>query len=113
IVGGRAPCPLGHAEGGKGRPVRALVLKELGIDRIGARIAALDIVDTQVLKQADDGNLVLKRELDAGRLGAVAQGGVEEVEAVFGHEATFLCCPARPAASLACRGRDAGDWWRG
>ena len=47
IVGGRAAGPLGHAEGAEARALGRLALEEFGVDRIGAGIAALDIVDAE------------------------------------------------------------------
>jgi hypothetical protein len=49
VVGAAAGAP-GHAEGGEGRGLKLLVGgEELGIERIGAGIAALDIVEDQQL----------------------------------------------------------------
>ena len=59
--------------------------EQLGVERIGARIAALDIVDAEVVEHARERELVVQREVDAVRLRAVAQRGVEEIEAFAGH----------------------------
>ena len=59
---------------------RALFGEELGVERVGAGIAALDVVDAELVEQTRDEALVLEREIDAGRLRAVAQGRVEEIE---------------------------------
>ena len=85
IVGGGAPRPLGHAEGGEMRLRRALRLEEFGVQRIGAGIAALDVVDAERVEQSRDLLLVVERKIDAGGLGAVAQGGVEQSDAFAAH----------------------------
>ena len=54
--------------------------EERGVERVGAGIAALDVVDAELVEQRRDGALVLEREVDAGRLRAVAQRRVEEIE---------------------------------
>ena len=51
--------------------------EELGVGRIGAGIAALDIVDAEFVEHAGDELLVVQREIDAVGLRAVAQRGVE------------------------------------
>ena len=51
IVGGRAAGALGHAEGAKARLSGRLALKKPGIDRIGAGIAALHIIDSKLVEQ--------------------------------------------------------------
>ena len=58
--------------------------EQLRVGRVGAGIAALDIVDAEVVEHARDGQLVVEREIDAVGLRAVAQRGVEEVEAFAG-----------------------------
>jgi hypothetical protein len=86
IIGGRAPRPLGHAEGAEARALRRLLLEELRVERIGAGIAAFDIVEAEiVIEHPGDLHLVVEREIDAGRLRAVAQGRVEEVETFAAH----------------------------
>ena len=60
--------------------------EELGVGRIGAGIAALDIVDAELVEHAGDRQLVGEREVDAIGLRAVAQRGVEQIEAFLGHE---------------------------
>ena len=47
-------------------------------------IAALDIVDAEVVEHAGDRELVVQREVDAVGLRAVAQRGVEQIEALAG-----------------------------
>ena len=54
--------------------------EQLRVGRIGAGIAALDIVDAELVEHADDGELVGQREIDAVGLRAVAQRGVEQIE---------------------------------
>jgi hypothetical protein len=56
--------------------------EEAVVGRIGARPAALDVVDAQQVELARNRRLVGDGEIDALGLGAVSQGGVEEIEAV-------------------------------
>src|SRR5690606_36967809 len=100
IVGYAAAGAPGHAEGDEAGVLRALLGEELGIDHVGAGIAALDIVEPQPVEQPRNGDLVLKRELDARGLGAVAERGVEEVEAFFGHGSIVVVALERNPASL-------------
>jgi hypothetical protein len=60
--------------------------EQLGVGDVGAGIAALDVVEAQFVQRLDDQPLVLEREIDAGGLRAVAQGGVEQVKPLAGHE---------------------------
>src|SRR4030095_3049228 len=73
-----------HAEGGEGGVELALLAEQLGVGRIGARIAAFHVIDAEIVKQAGDRELVVEGEVDAVRLRAVAQRGVEEIEAFAG-----------------------------
>ena len=85
-----------HAEGGEARMVELRLGREkLGIRRIGAGIAAFDIVDAEIIEHAGDDLLVGQREVDAIGLRAVAQRGVEEIEAFAAH-----ACP--PLSSVFC-----------
>ena len=68
-------------------PQRGLVREQFGIGRIGAGIAALDIVDAEIVKHFCDRLLVLQREIDAIGLRAVAQRGVEQIKAFAAHAA--------------------------
>ena len=77
VVAHRAPCPLGHAEGGESRALRTLFGKERGVGDVGAGIATFDVIDAKLVKQPGNGNLVLERELDAGRLRAITQRRVK------------------------------------
>ena len=54
--------------------------KEAGVGRIGAGIAAFDIVDAELVEHARDGELVGQREIDAIGLRAVAQRRVEQIK---------------------------------
>ncbi len=47
IVGDRAAGALGHAEGAEFRALGALLGEKLGVERIGAGIAALDVIDSR------------------------------------------------------------------
>ena len=60
--------------------------KEGGVGRVGTGIAAFDIVDAELVEQSGDGDLVLDRKVDAWRLLAITQCGVEEKEALAAHD---------------------------
>ncbi len=83
IVRGRHPWPARHAEADEGGTLRALFREEFGVGRVGAGIAALDIVDAEFVEEFGNGDLVGDRKIDARRLLAVAQGRVEEIKAIF------------------------------
>ncbi len=85
IIGGRAAGPLGHAEGAEAGAAGGLLLEEFGVERVRARIAALDIVDAEPVEHRSDAALVVEREVDAGGQRAVAHRRVEQIEAFFGH----------------------------
>ena len=74
-----------HAEGGEGGVELAILGEQLGVERIGAGIAAFDIVDAEAVEHARERKLVVQRKIDAVRLRAVAQRGVEEIETFAGH----------------------------
>ena len=90
IIGRRAPGALGHAEGGETGLAGGLLAEEFGIQRIGAGIAALHIIDAEIIEHPRDLALVLKGEIDARGLRAIAQGGVEEIEAFAHHVSETL-----------------------
>ena len=52
---------------------------------IGAGPAAFDVIDAQAVERQRDLALVLDREIHALGLRAVAQSGVENIEALFTH----------------------------
>ena len=85
IVRGRATGPPSHTERRKGRVELALLGEQLGIGRIGARIAALDVIDAEIVEHFGDRELVAEGEIDAVGLRAVAQRGVKEIEPFAGH----------------------------
>ena len=58
---------------------------KFGVGRIGAGIAALDIIDAEIVEHAGDRQLVGQREVDAIGLRAVAQRGVEQIKTFAGH----------------------------
>ena len=62
-----------------------LLGEEFGIGGIGAGIAALDVVDAELVEHAGDQLLVMQREIDAVGLRAVAQRGIEQIEAFAAH----------------------------
>ena len=86
IVRGRAAGTARHAERREARMFELRLLgKEFGIGRIGAGIAALDIVDAELVQHPGDDLLVVQREIDAIGLRAVAQRGVEQIKAFAAH----------------------------
>ena len=87
IVRGRAAGPPRHAESGERGAHRPLFGEEFGVDRIGAGIAAFDIVDAELVEHARDRELVGEREIDAVGLRAVAQRGIEQIKALARHDA--------------------------
>ena len=93
IVGGAAAGAPRHAEG---HELGVLEVRRIGeeavVGRIGARPAALDVVDAEKIELAGDGGLVGHGEIHALGLGAVAQGGVEEIEPV-GHAGGIIVGP--------------------
>jgi hypothetical protein len=108
IVGGAAPGPSGHAEGAKASVGKlGRVGEEAVVGRVGARPAAFDIVDAELVEHQGDRHLVGRREVDALGLRAVAQGGIVEMEPL-GHRA--WCCGAcvMGPGLAGCAGRRAG-----
>jgi hypothetical protein len=78
IVGGAAARPAGHAEGDQLRPLQGRRLGKKGVvGRIGTRPATLDIVDAEPVQRLGNGRLVVRAEIDALGLGAIAQSAVE------------------------------------
>ncbi len=76
---GVAAGAAGRAEGDEARVPqleRAGALKELGVLRVRARIAALDVVHTEFVQLPHDGQLVFEGERQPFHPEAVAQGGV-------------------------------------
>ena len=108
IVGRRAAGPLGHAESAEAGAAGRLALEEARVDRVGARIAALDIIDAELVEHGGDLPLVLQREIDAGGQRAVAQRRIEEVEAFAGHRRFLNGAPVRSRRPAA---RGAWSWW--
>src|SRR5690606_5404099 len=86
IVRDRAAGALYHAEGREaGVREAGLGREERGVGVVGARVAAFDVVEAEPVEQRRDAALVLDRKVDARRLRAVAQRGVEQVEAFLRH----------------------------
>ena len=85
IICGRTARALGHAEGAEAGAAGGFLFEEFRVERVSARIAALDIVDSEPVEHGGDVALVVEREVDAGGQRAVAHRRVEEVEAFFGH----------------------------
>ena len=93
VVGGGAAGP---ARGAEGRQLRVLEVEldgraseELGVLRVRARPAALDVAHAEAVELPRDRQLVGDREVEPLLLRAVAQGGVVDVEgAVQVHRST-------------------------
>src|SRR6516164_3772409 len=77
------------------RSLRSRALEILEVLRVGKRVAALDVVDAEVIEPLRDAELILKRKVDALALTAVAECRVVDVNAC--HEAA---APARCLSSL-------------
>src|SRR5690606_16798060 len=91
--------------------LRAPALEEGRVGRVSARIAALDIVDAELVEHGRDRDLVLDGEVDAWRLLAVAQRRVEKKDPLsFCHAAppnratVFPVCPSSLASRLRADG---------
>ena len=84
VVGGRDPGTPGGTEGRQLGVLEVELLasaaEELGVLRVGARPAALDEADAELVDVPRDVQLVEDREVQALLLGAVAQGRVVDVE---------------------------------
>jgi hypothetical protein len=65
---------------GLGRQLGDGPAEELGVARVGLRVAALDPAHAQPVELLGDPQLVVDRERDALELGAVAQRRVEDVD---------------------------------
>ncbi len=87
IVRRRAAGPARHAERGEDRAHRVRLGEQLRVGRVRAGVAALDVVNAEVVQHACYRKLVGQREVDAVGLRAVAQRGVEKVEPLMGHRA--------------------------
>ena len=84
VVGGAYAGPAGGAERRELRvgelELLARAAEELGVLRVRARPAALDVAHAEPVELAGDAQLVGDREVEPLLLGAVAQGGVVDVE---------------------------------
>ena len=102
VVGNRAAGPPRHAEGREGRAQRPLGAEQFGVGRVRAGIAALDVIDAEIVEQAGDRQLVMQREVDAVGLRAVAQRGVEEIDAFATRHGIYQNpSPAMPVSPIA------------
>src|SRR6185369_17715530 len=64
IVGCRTSRPARHAKGRESRAKPAIRAEEFGVGGIGARIAAFDVVDAQVVQHRSYCKLVREGEVD-------------------------------------------------
>jgi hypothetical protein len=83
-VGGAAPRPGGSRRRPQGRVAQIELSRrageELGVLGVGARPAALDEADAELVEVARDGELVRDGEVEPLLLGAIAQRGVVDVQ---------------------------------
>ncbi len=99
VIGGRAPRPLGHAEGGEGGGLQhRRRLEKIAVGGVGPGPAALDIVEAEIIQRPRDLDLIGGGEVDPLGLLAIAQRGVEEGEAFAGHIRRSDCHPRPPGA---------------
>src|SRR5690606_11413937 len=116
-----AASPAGGAERDEARVVQfelAGALEELGVLRVGAGIAAFDVVDTKGIQLLDDEELLLERERQPFHAKAVAEGSVVQ-EDVFrsGHRGFALPVDGSTAELGSPRWRTPGrtepqgEWW--
>ena len=85
IIGRTAPHPLGHAKSGHRGTGLWRGGEKLRVRRVRPRPAALDIIDAQGIQSHGDLAFLGGGELDTLSLLAIAEGGVEEMEAGQGH----------------------------
>src|ERR1700730_2532810 len=75
------PCPFGHSERREAASFQVRPLsKKFRIERIGAGITALYVVDAETIEHGRDMALVGQRKIDAHHLRAIAQGRVKQSE---------------------------------
>ena len=87
VVFRTATGAFGHAKGGQLGGIKpAQFLEKLRIGRIGARIAALDIIHAQRITRRRQPHFIGHGKIHAGRLLAVAHGGVKNIKAFACHD---------------------------
>ena len=86
VVRGRAVGPLVTPKAVKW--CRPCCWKTARVGRVGTGVAALDIVNAEIVEHVGDDELVVQREVDAVGLRAVTQRGVEEIKAFAGQGIT-------------------------
>ena len=90
----------GHQGGGPERQLDRCPLEELGVLRVGSRPSPLDEGHAQMVELLGDPELVVDGQREALLLGAVAQGGVEDVHR-FGQDGELeVVAPRRPAVGV-------------
>ena len=83
IVGGRAARASGHAEGNEARALEPRIGgEELSIGRVGARPAALDIINAQLIQRGGNPALISNGKVHALCLRTIPQGSVEQEDAL-------------------------------
>src|SRR5208283_4280407 len=103
IVVDRAALATRHAEGGEACLERRALGEELRVERIGAGIATLDVIDPQLVEHRRDLALVLEREVDADGLRAVSQRRVEKRKPRFRHCGRPAAAASRGSTSILSR----------
>ena len=89
VVLNRSPHPFGHPKRGHCGARWLYTGKKLRIRRVRAGPAPFDVIHAKRIQRARDLALIKRRKLHPLGLLAIAQGGVEKVEAFF-HTDTFL-----------------------
>ena len=78
VIIGATASALCHAKGRHHGAFQLAVFgKKLAVGRVGTGIAALDIIKPQIIQGIGNANFIGQREVNAGGLLPVAQGGVE------------------------------------
>ena len=109
----RRPARLVMPKAVKSRARRALLGEEGGVGRVGAGIAALDIVDAELVEQLGDERSCPRARSRCRRLRAVAQRRVEEVEAFLAHATRYRRVRALTLVAARSAVSWSGCWWFG
>ena len=78
VIVSTATGTLCHAKGRHHGAFQLAVFgKKLAVGRVGTGVAALDIIKPQIIQGIGNANFIGQREINAGGLLPIAQGGVE------------------------------------
>ena len=105
IIRDRSARALDHTECRKARicGTWALATHKLGVSGIRPGIAALDIVDAEIIQHGRDATLVIERKVDARRLRPIAQRRVEQIQPFLWSRSWCSLCRFGRYLSDACR----------